>query len=264
MNKYWAVLKMGWQDALEDRAEFFISFIGWLVRLGISIFLFAAIFSEKSEISGFNLQNTIVYFIIVQVLTTLVFTRVGFVVGTDIQKGDLSNYLIKPISYLLFQILRQFSRNLMQVMFGIVFFIGLLAIVNLNFLIEFKLSYLLVGIVSMLIGYAINICLVIIIGLSAFWISNSSRLLFMFYAILSIFSGLMIPLDFFPPEVQKLLFQSPFPYIFYVPTQILMGRIDLTAYLKLIPASIGFAIGLGLLSYTLFKFGIKKYEAVGR
>lgn len=255
---------MGWQDALEDRAEFFISFLGWLVRLSISIFLFAAIFSEKKEISGFNLQNTIVYFIIIQILTTLVFTRVGFVVATDIQKGDLSNYLIKPISYLLFQVLRQFSRNLMQVMFGMIFFIILLSIVNINFLTEFKLSYLGTGFISMIFGYITNICLVIIIGLSAFWISNSSRLLFMFYAILSIFSGLMMPLNFFPENIQAILLHSPFPYIFYVPTQILMGNINLEAYLKIMPISLMYVAILGLITFIIFKLGIKKYEAVGR
>lgn len=255
---------MGWQDALEDRAEFFISFLGWLIRLGISIFLFAAIFSEKQEISGFNLQNTIVYFIIIQILTTLVFTRVGFVVATDIQKGDLSNYIIKPISYLLFQALRQFSRNLMQVMFGLIFFIILLSIVNINFLKEFKLAYVSPGIISMLLGYVINICLVMIIGLSAFWLSNSSRLLYMFYAILSIFSGLMMPLNFFPENIQNMLFHSPFPYIFYVPTQIFMGNLTLDAYLKIMPISLMYIAILCTLTFVIFKFGIKKYEAVGR
>lgn len=258
------VLKMGWQDALEDRAEFFISFIGWLVRLGISVFLFAAIFAERTEISGFNFQNTILYFIVIQILTTLVFTRVGFVIGSDIQKGDLSNYLIKPISYLLFQTLRQFSRNLMQIMFGLIFFIILISMVNFQFLLDFKLSYLGIGMFSMVIGYITNICLVMIIGLSAFWISNSSRLLFMFYAILSIFSGLMMPLNFFPPAIQEIIFNTPFPYIFYVPAQILMGNLDLAAYLKLLPMSLLYLVLLSTVTFSIFKLGIKKYEAVGR
>lgn len=264
MEKYWYVLKMGWQDAIEDRAEFFISFLGWLVRLGISIFLFAAVFQQKSEIGGFNLQNTITYFIVIQILTTLVFSRVGFAIATDIQKGDLSNYLIKPISYLLFQALRQFSRNLMQIFFGLIFFIVLLSIVDLAFLANFKLNSLLLGIVSMIIGYSININLVMIIGLSAFWISNSARLLFMFYAILSIFSGLMIPLNFFPETAQNILMKSPFPYIFYVPAQILMGNIKLEIYTSLITTSLIYSLALSTITYLLYKTGIKKYEAFGR
>lgn len=265
MHKYFAILKIGFKDALEYRTEFFISFFGWLIRLMISIFLFIAVFQTKTQIGGFDLKETILYFVVVQMLISLIFSRIGFVIGQDIQKGDLSNYLIKPVSYIFFQIARQFSRNIMQIIFGIIFFFTIFLFLDPSFFLRLHASQIGLGLFSVIFAYITNISLVTIIGLSAFWITNSSRLIFMFYAILSIFSGLMIPLNFFPEQAQQILFNTPFPYVFYVPAQIFLGHIEYQQYLQdLMPRSLLFvAIELTIIS-LIYRFGIKKYEAVGR
>lgn len=263
LAKYWSVLKISWQDALEYRTEFFISFLGWLIRLLISIFLFSAIFKETGEIGGFDLKETILYFVVIQIIITLIFSRIGFMIGLDIQKGDLSNYLVKPMAYMAFQALRQLARNLMHVSLGIVIFGIAFAIFEPSFFERLTATQLSLTFVCITLAYVLNMSMASIIGLSAFWITNSSRLIYMFYAILSIFSGLMIPINFFPEFAQKILFNTPFPYIFYIPTQALLGHITWENYAPIFEKGMVFSLIAIALVYIVFKLGIKKYEAVG-
>ena len=114
MQKYLAILKTGWQEAFEYRIEFFLSLAGWFVRLAIALFIWAAVFKDQNTVGNYNFESILTYFLLIQIVVTLVFSRVGFQVGEDIHTGDFSNYLTRPISYTLYQIFSELSRNLLK------------------------------------------------------------------------------------------------------------------------------------------------------
>lgn len=263
MNKYLTVFRLGWLDALEYRTEFFVSVIGWGIRVFIALFLWLAVFEAKgSDVGSYSFSGIVRYFFIVQIISGFIFSRVGFDIAHDIYRGDFSNFLLKPMNYLSFRLIHEMSKNLFRTLialfiFGTTVFIGFGGI-------PLALWKIPLGIVAIIGSYLINSCLVCIIALSAFWIINAMRLSFIYFGILTILSGMIIPVDLFPQKIFAVFQLLPFSYIFYFPASILQSEMYQASFLN------GFAIQwmyifilMGILS-LFYRQGIKRFEAVGR
>lgn len=264
MNKYWTVFKTGWEEAFEYRTEFFISLFSWGMRLVISLFIFQAVYQTRQSISGFTLRDTIVYLIIMQVLMNLIFSRMGHQVATEIQNGDFSNFLLKPISYLWYQVFTEFSKNLLRSLIGGAVFGVILFLYDPSFFRSLTIMHIVIASIAIIFAYLLNAFMVMSIAMLGFWIVSSGRLLFMFFGILTIFSGMSLPLDFFPTQMKNILYMTPFPYLFYFPSQIIMNKLENGAILNMFITQITFTLIMFVIVKIILFQGIKKYEAVGR
>lgn len=264
MNKYWIAFKIGWQDSFEYRSEFFLSLAGWFVRLLISIFIWLAVFKTQNRVGLYDLENIIVYFLVLQIVMTLVFSRIGFYIGEDIHTGDFSNFLIKPISYGSYQIVSELSRNLLRTIISAGFFLLILIFLYPQFFLQFNPLKIIPIVITLFFAYTINALITMIIGYSGFWITDSSRLMFVYFAIITAISGITIPLDLFPKYAMDILNFLPFSYIFFYPTKIFQSDFDLNFSLRIIAIQMAFLALFYVLSKIIFHFGVKHYEAVGR
>lgn len=263
-NKYLAVARTGFQEGLEYRTEFLINLIGWSVRLMISAFLFAAVYQNRDMIAGYSFKDIVTYFLVVQVLMTFSFIRAEFRICTDIQNGDFSNYLVKPISYIGYLMIAELSKNFVRSWLGIGLFGIIIALIQPEFFVNFPYGEIPLILVSILLSFFVNSILTIIIALLSFWVVSAHRILFMFFAVLSIFSGMLIPIQFFPEALQRFLDFTPFPYIFYYPAKMMIQPGGVNETLRIIGAQIIIiAIEYTIMS-IMYRIGIKKYEATGR
>lgn len=254
---------IGWQEALEYRMEFVLSLIGWFVRLLISLFIWNAVFQHQQKIGNYDLQAIMVYFFLMQIVIALVYSRIGFQVGQDIHTGDFSQYLTKPVSYSLYQIMYEMSKNLFKSLIGALLFLTLLAIAFPSFITSFPLIRLPVIALTLLLAYLMSAFLSLCIGYSGFWLTDSNRLMYVYFAITTAISGITAPLDLFPPTMAQIMHYLPFTYIFYYPTKVMQGGLSNEQVIFVLGVQIFFTLLLAAFSYFLYRRGIKKYEAVG-
>jgi len=73
-------------------------------------------------------------------------------------------------------------------------------------------------------GYLIIFMINFIVGLLAFWFLEVFPFQLFKYGLITIFSGGIVPVDFFPEVFQPFVAMLPFQYILYAPTVILMGH----------------------------------------
>lgn len=264
MKKYWTILKIGIQESFEYRSEILIYMLAWSVRFLISIMLFLALFREQNTIGNYNAQNIVTYFLVIQILTALNFAKTGIQISDDIQSGDFSNFMIKPISYTLYYLILEFSKNIVRFLIALGIFGVILAFYDPDFFQIELLERLPLILISCIFAYCIASLMNMVIGITAFWITNAKRIIFMYFAIMSIFSGMMIPISLFPDWLQKIVFLTPFPYLLHVPAEMILGHESLPEILKNIVIQILFVIAFYGVIQTLYWFGVKKYEAVGR
>lgn len=263
MSKYFSILRLGWLDAIEYRTEFFLSLIGWGIRLFISIFLWMAVAETRGgSIGGYSTPDILAYFFIVQILSSFIFLRVGFDIAHDIYRGDFANYLVKPMNYLVFRLMRELSKNAFRTVLSIVLF----GIVLFAFLggVPFSLIKIPVAFAAIAGGYLINFFIICIISLAAFWIINATRLSFIYFGILTIFSGMIFPIDLFPVKLQEFFSLLPFPYIFFFPAKVIQTSLINAPILYDLGIQWIFVVVLGLLATTIYRIGVKRFEGVGR
>lgn len=263
MKKYFATLRLGWLDALEYRTEFFVSVLGWGIRLAIALFLWIAVAKSKGgQIGNYSLDNIIRYFFIVQIISGFTFSRVGFDIANDIYRGDFGNFLLKPINYILFRMGQEMSKNIFRTVLALVIFGTILIFTYGGVSIQlWKVPFITLSIVG---SYLLNFCLVGIIALSSFWIINAMRLMFIYFGILTIFSGMILPIDLFPPNIISLFQFLPFQYIFFFPAHIIQTTDPMQTITQGLFIQWLYILGLGLIVAFMYKQGVKRFEAVGR
>jgi ABC-2 type transport system permease protein len=253
------------QDTLVYRVNFIVRYGNWMIRFFVIAFLWTSVFAAKTgDIAGFSLQDTLTYFLILQVVSSLSFSRAGFQIASDIQSGDLSNKIILPANYLFLKMSQDFGKNLFFFVSHI-FIYGLIAYFFRDWLtLDFNLLHLFISLPFLLVSYTIAFSLISIIGMLAFWFSASTRLIFVYFAIHSLISGFIIPLNFFPEKIQQILSWTPFPYNYYFITNLIQSPSWTPALTFGAIMALSYAIILTLLTHLIFKLGMLKYEAVGK
>jgi ABC-2 type transport system permease protein len=99
--------------------------------------------------------------------------------------------------------------------------------------------------------------------LVCFWTRRYLGVMWLREALLSFFSGLMIPLAFMPGWLQSIAWALPFPHFTTTPSAIYLGRVDTAGALGLIAAEAAWAVGLWFLGRFVFSRAVKKVTVHG-
>ncbi len=99
------------------------------------------------------------------------------------------------------------------------------------------------------------------LSMFAFWLERASALEqfgFLFYMFLS---GLIAPLEVFPPLMREFALWTPFPYLVYFPTSLLVGLpVDIGRGFLM---TIGWSVIFFLIYRWLWQKGLKQYSGMG-
>jgi len=263
MRKYWAIARAGFLNSLTYRLDIFLwSFAEFFDTL-IFLFVWMILFGEKQAIGGFNLPETVTYLIGTGIIGNFIRTNVGYKIESDVQRGSLSNILLKPIRYFTVRVFSNIGGKPLSLFPRIIVY-GLLLwffkerlIINRDFLTWFFL------IISIFFAYIINYLIHFIFACLAFWTVISRGASGILRTIESIFSGRVAPLSFFPLLFQTVASFLPFAYTRYFPMLIYLNKLSTMEIVRGLGVQLIW-IGILLVSVKkVWKRGLRRYEGVG-
>jgi ABC-2 type transport system permease protein len=197
------------------RFGFVFTIIGNIIYLGVAYFLWKSIYSEAAVINGLTFNQTFLYVGLGSAIFVLLKTYADWIIHYEIREGYIAVYLTKPIDYQLYTLfanLGSLFTNLVAItvptaiMLGFVFQVRVPAGPGLYL---FPVSLLLAFVISFSIDY--------LIGLTGFYSESVWGISTTKEIIVTIFSGALIPLQFFPEQIQKILYWLPFQAIYHTP-----------------------------------------------
>lgn len=254
-------------NTLQEYFVYRVNFFFW--RLQVFIFfvmffsLWSAVSAGKSSLGVYSIPQIYSYFVIGYIIKAFVFATRTQDIGVDIQNGNFSTLLIKPISTLKYYFSRDMIDKLFNLFFMIFEFILILFLFKptlsiptpINFL--FFILFLFLSIITFFF-YSL------VISFLAFWSEDAWSSRFLFGVVfVTLFSGQYIPLDFLPPIISQVLDYTPYPYMFYYPLKIWLGQIELnTIYLHLLNGTI-ICLFFYFLSQFMWLKGKQKYQSYG-
>ena len=120
------------------------------------------------------------------------------------------------------------------------------------------------GLICLLIAFlvfALRFAIQYTFAMAAFWIERATAIQ-QFWMLFYIFlSGMIAPLDLFPPLLKKLVYWTPFPYLLDFPAKILVGLpVNIGQGLL---AVLGWLSLFFLLNRWLWRRGLKQYSGMG-
>ena len=85
----------------------------------------------------------------------------------------------------------------------------------------------------------------------------------LYSALVTLLSGSVIPVNLFPDYLIKIISWSPFPYLYYYPTTVLIGTPIQMSYEELLLRYMFELMIVGSITFTIYFSGKRKLEFAG-
>ena len=265
LAKYRAIFSIGLQNTFVYRWNFLLRSLFALVPLAGTVFVWRAIYGDTSStIAGYGFGEMIFYFLVVLLVDNLVTpTEDEWQIAAEIREGQLSSLLLKPLDFLAYRSCLFVGS---RILYTAVTLLPVLAVFwwyrqylhwpsHAATWSWFLLSLVMAGAIQFLIAYSL--------ALLAFWLLEISTVVFIIYSFEYFLSGKLFPLDAVPGTAGILLRFLPFPYELYFPVAVLMEKVRGAALLDGLLIQAAWVLLCLLLARTLWRLGIRRYEAVG-
>jgi ABC-2 type transport system permease protein len=189
-----------------------------------------AVLTERGTVAGYDIAAAITYVWLGQGLLGVVWLWGDTELSQRIRKGDVVVDLGRPwdlqLALLMTDLGRAahavFIRLLPPVAIGVLFF-------PFRWPERPETAVLFAG--SVVLAVAVSFGVRFLINASAFWLLDVRGLIGVWGAVGGVLSGLVLPLSWFPPWAQALLFWTPFPALFQTPIDVFTERGDVVSLL---------------------------------
>ena len=242
---------------MDKGREYFLSYLSTLLYLPVSLliyfFLFRAFMHEESCVM--TMGEVLNYYTIVLFLKSAFQHAMAevYYVYEDINRGYLDVLITKPISYPM----SRYCRALGSVCLTIPTSILLLVILFWG---KYTFAAMLAFLLSVLLGFTLLFLVMFLLGSLTFWLKSVLTLRDIFWVVLCIFSGELIPLAFFPAHF-RFLQNNPLVCIYDIPYRVLNA--EGTPLAQLLGFQIMHILFWGAVVTFVWNIGMKHYESQG-
>jgi ABC-2 type transport system permease protein len=262
MRKYLAFTRGSFMVGLVYRFGPLFSLVGNFIYLGVAYYLWKSIYKNSDTLRNMTFNETFLYIAIGSAVFILLKTYVDWEISYEIREGIITTYLIKPLdyqTYILFVSLGQILMSLLVITLPTIFIITLV----FNVPIPLGLGTLLFP-VSLLLALVVSFCFDYFVGTIAFYTESVWGLSTVKEIVILALSGALIPLQFFPEAMQKILFILPFQTIYHTPLMILtQPNQPLNVFLPMLAVQAVWAIALYILTRLFFAQALKVLRIAG-
>lgn len=264
MRQYILVAKNTWDEYMQYRLNFVMWRVRNVLRLLIVYFLWFAIFSNRGELFGYNQSQILTYILLSSIVGSIVFSTKTQDIGEEINSGDLSNLLIKPINVFSYWMSRDVGDKLLNIIFSIGEVILLVVLFKPPLYFQFNPLFLGLFLLGIIFSLGIYFLISILIGFFGFWTPDVWGPRFLFFIFLEFFAGSLFPLDILPSAIFSILELLPFNYLLFFPVKLYLGQLETFGIIKgFIISGVWIIVLYSLVSYVWSK-GLKNYGAYGR
>jgi ABC-2 type transport system permease protein len=238
-------------------------FVGPLYFI-VQYFIWTSVYGSKGTLNGMQLEQMLTYFGATALIGYLTMDFADWNLQMLVRTGKFLTFALRPIHHRFFALSQKLGHRILGFFFE---FLPCLLIFQFVFKINMIPKHIGWTLLSIIFAFLMNFYINYIIGMTAFWLVQSSGIRRVFQVLSSIFSGALIPLVFFPEFMQKLLFFLPFQYVTYVPSMVFSGEYTLAGISMKIPTIVsiqGVAVLVTIfLSEVLYRKSMHKFTAVG-
>lgn len=259
MNLYLSISKYSFSKYLAYPFELGADFVKRILQIIFMIVFWNLAITENQ--TGVSLPNLVSYFMIASFMSDIVMVErldFGNYISQLIRKGEINTTLIRPVrilQYIYFDIL---GKRLVNIVFGIlILFIAF--IIHPPASIFGLFNFLIFLFAAVVIGIGINIT----IGSIAFLITDNSFFLMATSQIVRILGGSFVPLYFFSPQIAQVIGLTFFPFLVFKPIDALNSTTFSPQIAQDLVIALFWMVIMNFIALLLWRYGIKKYEAIG-
>lgn len=264
MKKYWQVVQSTWWEIGTYRFNFVMWRFRMLLQFITVYFLWLAVTPSQGQIFGYSQQLILTYILGTAFVGSIVLSTRTHEIGPNIDSGDLSLFLLRPLNYFKYW----FARDMADKAVNIVFVIGELLLVYVIFkppvFFQTDTAMLVLSLVAICFAIFLNFYIGCLLGLIGFWSPEVWAPRFMYYVLIPFLGGAAFPLDIFPQGFQQVMAVLPFSYMIYFPVKIYLGSLTADQIISGMTVAGLWVILLHCATQFTWLKGLRNYSAQGR
>ncbi len=260
---YTKVFKLTWSSASDYRMNFIFNFICSFIPIIAMLFLWKAIYSSNAKIGNYDMYLMFSYVILSRFLYLLIVPDFFFDVTDEIESGNLSNYIVRPINYLKLWFFKALGSKSQGIVSQIIPMLLILIICNKEISFNLSLRNFVLLVITSAISYILYFLIFMSVSLLNFWFYEISSWFYTVSFVIEFLSGVIIPIDLLPDILQQILKYLPFKYLIYFPIKTFVGSASTLEIIYGIMIQLIWTIISLILLHFLWMQGRKKYDAYG-
>ncbi|CDN42201.1 MULTISPECIES: ABC-2 family transporter protein [Paenibacillus] len=241
-SAYLDLIRIRFLMMLAYRVNYYSGIIIYAINIGAYYFLWGAIYGAQETLGGFTVSQMTTYVAVSWMARAFYFNNLDREIGNEIRDGSVAIQMIRPYNYLVVKMMQGFGEGIFRFL---LFMIPGMALACLLFPVKLPSDpgiwavYLVMLFFSFLINSQINI----LTGLAAFFVESSEGMMRLKRVAVDLFSGVIVPISFFPGWLEGAMRWLPFQAITYLPSSVFTGRTP--------AGEIGGVLGLQLLWFLI-------------
>jgi ABC-2 type transport system permease protein len=219
ISAYPSLLRVGLQEAIAYRAEFIV----WMLSMTMPLVMLALMtaVARDAPIGRFDANTFVSYYLVTLVVRQMTGAWVMWEIVMEIREGTLALKLLRPIHPLAAHSAASLSAMPLRAVFCVPIAIGVIAFGGDHVSHD---PVVIAGFcVSLLGAWILNFSISAMVGTLALYLESSMAIWEIWLGGFMLFSGYLVPLELFPPWVERIARILPFSYLQAVPVEMLTG-----------------------------------------
>lgn len=205
------------------RAASLLNFTTQIILILAQYFLWSAIYTNTTNINNFTFNDMISYIVISFSIGRLYPFDVSGKFGRRVKSGNVIHDLLKPVK-IEYQL---FTESLGDLLYKFLFMsmpIIITGILIFNVRISYNIKDIILAFIFWISSYVFIFTLELLIGVFSYYTNSLWGINNFKSSIISILSGKILPLNFYPIMFRKIIYYLPFSTIYFVPINLLLNK----------------------------------------
>ncbi len=258
LSRYWVFTRKSFQRAAAYRFDAWTRILGNVIMLSMWGFIWYALYQGKGSVESVSFHSMLSYILVSQALQGIHGAGTPlWEIQERVRTGDIAMEMLRPYDYPLRMLFTDFGSITFYFITAVLPLYTLIFLI-FNPILPTTLSQVVLFVISAILGYFIRYCIELTFGLFTFWLVETGGVEDVFYFSISLFSGSVVPLWFFPDWLEQLAMYLPFQGIYFVPNSIFVGQLTGQAlFMALFTQVAWLAVCYALLRFVWAKASMK-------
>ena len=221
--KYHGIAAIGSRVALTYRASLLMRLVAVALQVYLLSVVWRAVYGARDSVSGVALDTMITYATLASVQTWLVTASSSSLLPQRIREGRIATDLCGPVGIFEQIILLQVGQAAVAAPPAVLVLLVASAAERLSA--PASAPAVILYLISVVLGFAINLLIVSLLGMTAFWTVEVSGLMVIYQGISQFLAGALVPLWFMPGWLRATTEVLPFQALVHTPVSLYLGRL---------------------------------------
>ncbi len=259
---YGEFLRVGFVNTLAYRLRYFTGIVTYFIYVSVYYYIWKAIYAASAPIEGFDFSQMLTYVAVGWMIRSFYFNNIDQEMAEHVTEGKLAMDLIKPVNLQMMYVAQALGES--------IFRLGMLTAPTAALLLlvypirrPASLAHFLAFFASVVLSFFIVAGINFAVGTLAVRLKSILGLLRAKYFLLELFSGLLIPISFFPHVFQDLFRFLPFQYISYIPVLLYLGKIRGGGLVKALALQLFWVVAVFVIGDAMWRWSSRKITIQG-